>query len=148
MLFEAQLLFHLPLAVAVYSPILAPFLSLILMAAFIGLLYLTFQTHVGRNVLGLIGGVALVDLLFPCEYSIKHHPPRHSRFHTHSRSIFEPPIHGHGYQPTPNHGIHGYGYQPAPNHGIHGHGYQPAPNHGIHGHDYQPSSTPQIHGHF
>lgn len=122
MLFEAQLLFHLPLAVAVYSPILAPFLSLILMAAFIGLLYLTFQTHVGRNVLGLIGGAALVDLLFPSEYSIRYHPPaRHSRFHTHSRSIFEPPIHGHG--------------------------YQPAPNHGIHGHDYQPSSTPQIHGH-
>jgi hypothetical protein len=94
MLFEAQLLFSYPTTIAASSAVLAPFFNLLLIAALLALLYFIFQTNLGRNMLGLIGGASLIDTFFM--------PQRVSNY----------PVHHHGlcgyHQNTSSHRMHGH----------------------------------------
>ncbi|NBX84553.1 MAG: hypothetical protein EBQ95_02960 [Gammaproteobacteria bacterium] len=134
MLFEAQLLFSLPATIGASSAILAPFFNLLLLAALLALLYFIFQTNLGRNILGLIGGATLINLFFMPS-------SREQRYDSHRyHSVFDSP------PPTPsfrNTHVHQHpAYYPNQDNRQHGHSSQ--------GYDSSNHSKPsqRVHGHY
>ena len=116
MLFEAELLFSLPTTIGASAAVLAPFFNLLLIAALLALLYFIFQTNLGRNILGLIGGAALINLFFmPSSREQRYESQRyHSVFDSPPSTPFFRNMHGH--QDTPyhhyrDHRQHGHGSQ-------------------------------------
>ena len=152
MLFEAQLLFSLPTSIGASAAVLAPAFNLLLLAALLALLYFIFQTNLGRNILGLIGGATLINLFFmPSSREQRYDSHRyHSVFDSPPSTPFFRNSHGHqhpSYHPyyhdnrQHGHGSQGYDFSNRDNR-QHGHGSQ--------GYDFSNHSTPsqRIHGHF
>lgn len=154
MLFEAQLLFQLPLTLAMYSPVLAPFFSLFLIAAFIGIIYLMFQTHVGRNILGLMGGAALINFFLSDPYREQRrnhtgyyahldphtpsYPSSYQNIHTHHpHELFSPSVHQHSHPPS-SRNVHTHNPHESYVPSVHQHSSQenryPTPSGRMHGH--------------